>query len=250
MKKPVSHKNRTSLKKGKLTVGYLLAGYPDRDHFIEVLAESENAGLDIFEIGYPSEHPALDGDVIRRSHASADLSVRTDLDYWRKIRNTVKAPVWIMAYKADLIDSGFYRTLAKNGLVDAIVIPDATQECRLALLAELEPLCIDVLGFVTPEMNEKDQEYCFRNFPLIYQQLYSGPTGIPVETSGYGDILDRARKHEGLNVFAGFGIQSADRVSQLLESGFDGVIVGTAMISKLNQSKEALVAFIKELKKR
>jgi tryptophan synthase alpha chain len=243
-----SERNINCLKKGKLSIGYLLAGYPEKENFLTVLSACEEAGLDIFEIGFPSENPAADGEVIRNAHAKTDLSIQRDLSYWQKVRGAVNAPIWIMGYKKDLIDTGFYQILAQNGLADAFVIPDAAHEERHRMLKELQPYGVDVLGFVTPDMEEKDQEACFRDFPLIYQQLYSGPTGMSVETPGYEKILERAKKHSHLHVFAGFGINSAERAGHLLGSGFDGVIVGTAMISKLNLSAEDLISFIKDLK--
>ncbi len=247
MIKSASIRNRNCLTKRKLIVGYLLAGYPEKERFLHILSGCETAGLDVFEIGYPSEAPVADGEVIKKAHRLVDFSIHTDLSYWRKIRETVQAPIWVMAYKKDLIDSGFYRLLAENELADAFVIPDTSLVHRLELMKELRPFGVDVLGFVAPDMDEAEQETCFCSFPLIYQQLYSGPTGMAVETPDYEDILNRAKKHENLHVFAGFGIQSAERAAQLLESGFDGVIIGTAMISKLNISKEELTSFVKDL---
>lgn len=247
MIKIASENNRVCLEKGKLAIGYLLAGFPEKDGFFDILSSCESAGLDVFEIGYPSKDPSADGEVIKRSHSFVDLSIQKDLNYWRKIRETVSTPIWVMAYRKDLIDSGFYKLLAQNGLIDAFVIPDTSYEHRLVLLEELSPLGVDVLGFVTPDMGKEEQENCFSTFPLVYQQLYSGPTGMSVVTTEYEEILERAKLHKNLRVFAGFGIHSVERAAQLLESGFDGVIIGTAMISKLNISKEALTSFVKKL---
>lgn len=249
MMKPFSERNRACLEKGKLAVGYLLAGYPEKEDFFDILSSCEAAGLDVFEIGYPSDNPVGDGEIIRKAHNTSDLSLQTDLSYWKKIRSTVKTPIWVMAYEKDLIGSGFYKLLAQNGLADAFVIPDSSFANRLALLEEMLPFRIDVLGFVTPDMNQEEQEACLNAFPLIYQQLYSGPTGMSIETKGYEDILARAKGHEDVSVFAGFGITSAKRAAQLLDSGFDGIIVGTAMITKLNISKEELISFVRDLHK-
>jgi tryptophan synthase alpha chain len=242
-----SVRNRKALEKGRLAVGYLLAGFPQKDSFLEILACCEAAGLDIFEIGYPSDNPVADGEVIRQAHASADLSVSTDISYWKRIRESVDRPVWVMAYKKDLIDTGFYKALARDGLADALVIPDATYEQRCSLLNEMKPMGIDVLGFVNPDMDIAEQEACFEDFALVYQQLYSGPTGMTVVTDNYRESLMRARKHKHLRVFAGFGIATPERAAQLLEDGFDGVVIGTAMMSKLNTSKEVLASFVEEL---
>lgn len=247
MKKIASERNRTCLGNGKLTIGYLLAGFPDKEDFLDLLPDCEAAGMDVFEIGYPSENPVADGKVIRKAHGLVDHSIKTDLGYWGKIRRAVDSPIWVMAYKKDLIDTDFYKLLARNELADAFVLPDASFRQRLALKTELEPFGVDVLGFVDPDMEQEEQEACFNEFSLIYQQLYSGPTGMSVATQDYREILDRAKTHENLKVFAGFGIQTAERAAQLVESGFDGVIIGTAMMSKLNASREELLSFVREL---
>lgn len=249
MKKIVSERNRACLEKGKQVVGYLLAGFPKKEGFFQLLSTCESAGLDIFEIGFPSSNPAADGEVIRKAHGSVDFSIQTDLTYWENIRKAIDAPIWVMGYQKDLIDTGFYQLLAQKGLADAFVFPDASFSRRSTLREELAPLGVDVLGFVDPEMSLEEQNACFQAFPLIYQQLYAGPTGMSVETTDYAEVLARAKKHKDLYVFAGFGIHTADRVLQLLHSGFDGAIVGTAMMTKLNSSPQELIAFIQELSK-
>ncbi len=241
-----SERNRICLEKGRLFVGYLLAGYPQKHSFLDILSSCESAGLDVFEIGFPSRNPAGDGEIIRKAHEQTDLSLQTDLSYWKLIRSIVRKPIWIMGYDKDLIDSGFYKLLAENSLADALVIPDISFEKRLSLLEELRPMGVDVLGFITPDMSREEQERCFDAFSLIYQQLYSGPTGMAVKAEGFEEILTRAKKHD-LRVFAGFGITSSERASELLDIGFDGVIIGTAMVSRLNLSREDLEAFVKDL---
>lgn len=250
MNRIASERNLAYVRRKKLIVGYLLAGFPEKDGFFELLSSCEEAGLDVLEIGYPSKKPTADGEVIRKAHSLVDFSIQQDLKYWENIRRAIHGPIWVMGYQEDLIDPGFYLQLAQHGMVDAFVLPDTAPAHRLALLEELQPLGVDVLGFVDPEMSREEQDACFQTFPLIYQQLYAGPTGMAVETTDYEEILARAKTTDGQfpQVFAGFGIHTVERAVQLLNSGFDGAIVGTAMMTKLQRSPEALISFIKELK--
>lgn len=248
MKTIVSKRNINAAKDGKkLLVGYLLAGYPQKESFLKLITNCEAAGVDIFEIGFPSADPSNDGKIIQEAHHMVDDSVCNDANYWMAIRSAVTKPIWVMAYKDDLIDTGFYRILAQKELIDALVIPDINLKERQKLSEELSVYGVDIVGFVNPEMQNADLEECFSNTALIYQQLYSGPTGLPVVSDDYTRILNKARKYKNIKVFAGFGISTPQRVNQLLKSGFDGVIVGTAMIKKLNDSEQELLAFIKEL---
>lgn len=248
MKTIVSRRNAEQVKRGaKLLVGYLLAGYPEKDDFLELVENCESAGIDIFEIGFPSCSPFSDGEIIQKAHQKVDVSIKGDLEYWRKIRKAISKPIWLMAYRSDLIDTGFYRVLAQHGLVDALVIPDMSFDEHQRLGDELASCEVDVLGFVNPEMKPEELKECFSNTALVYQQLYSGPTGMSVVADNYGEILAEARKYNNVTVFAGFGINTPQRAAELLREGFDGAIVGTAMVRKLNDSKSELVEFVKEL---
>lgn len=248
MNKIVSKRNINITKdRKKLLVGYLLAGYPRKEHFLKLVADCEASGMDIFEIGFPSMDPSNDGEIIQKAHRMVDGSVCSDINYWMSIRSAITKPIWVMAYKRDLIDTGFYLILAQKGLIDALVIPDISFQERQKLSEELSACGVDIVGFVNPEMQDAELEECFSNTALVYQQLYAGPTGLSVVSDNYAGILNKARKYKNIKVFAGFGISTPQRVSQLLKSGFDGVIVGTAMIKKLNDSELELIAFVKEL---
>ena len=43
---------------------------------------------------------------------------------WKRLRREIDIPIWIMGYREDLIETGFYRELARNRLVDVLVIPE------------------------------------------------------------------------------------------------------------------------------
>jgi len=248
VKKILSKRNINATKDGKkLLVGYLLAGYPQKEGFLKLTTDCEAAGVDIFEIGFPSADPSSDGEVIQKAHQRIDASVCSDVEYWRAIRNAITKPIWVMGYKRDLIDTGIYRILAQKGLIDALVIPDISFQERQKLSEELSSYSVDIVGFVNPDMQDDELEECFSNTALVYQQLYAGPTGMSVVSDDFIEILKKAHKYEHVKVFAGFGISTPQRVRQLLASGFEGAIVGTAMIRKLNESEQELIAFVKEL---
>ena len=142
------------LQKGhKLIVGYIVAAYPDREGFFEVLKEC-NRGLDILEIGFPSGNPYVDGQVIRQVHSLADHQAANELEYWQRIRQAVDMPIWIMAYKADFVDTGMYRRLAENGLIDAVVLPDMEEDRLNGISEELGPYGVDTVRFLNPGMAE------------------------------------------------------------------------------------------------
>jgi len=228
-------------------VGYLTAGYPDEESFFRIVRGCERSGLHIFEIGYPSLNPFSDGEVIRKAHAAVDPALRENMDFWKRLRQEISAPIWLMGYTADLIDSGIYWQVAKAGYIDALVIPDMEHGRRMALKAEMEPLGVEVLGFTCHSYDSMEVHETLETYPLIYQQLYSGPTGIQNTSEEYLGLLAESRQKSDARLFAGFGIGTAERARELLNHGFDGVIIGTAIMKRLNESEEALYQFVGEL---
>lgn len=47
----------------------------------------------------------------------------------------------------------------------------------------------------------------------------------------------------------GFGISSAEDAAQVMELGYDGIIVGSALLNKFEESEAEAIEFLRELKK-
>lgn len=248
MNRIASERNRRILEQGRQLVGYFLIGYPGREECINILKKSQDLGVTIFEIGYPAKNAAFDGQVIKDAQKVIDKAVGTDMAYWAKLRETVSQPLWVMGYSGDLVDTGEYLEIAKQGYIDTLVIPDIDFEERTRIAKEVGEYGVDVMGFLNPKSTEAEKEAYFNNFSMIYYQMYAGPTGMNVEADGYADVLERAKKYNGAKVFAGFGINTPKRAKKLIEDGFFGVIIGTEMIKRLNKSEADLYNFIKEVK--
>ena len=232
----------------QLLVGYLLAGYPSKEDFLYALKCSVEAGLDIVEIGFPSSNPVNDGKVIKDANRKADMSIWDDPDFWKEVRKTVNVPIWIMGYNEELLDTPRYLELAKSGIADGFVLPGISPEVRRQLSVELAEYECDVLGFVNPHTPLDEARDCFSSCSLVYMQLYVGQTGSKAKEDEFEPMLNIAKQYSGVSIFAGFGIDTKERATHLWEKGFDGVIVGTAMIKKQNESVEVLKEYIQELK--
>lgn len=248
MKQICSLRNQKALQnKGNLLVGYLPQAYPDGETFVTLLPLCQKAGMDILEIGYPASNPTADGQVIRQAHQMIDKAHATDLEYWQKIRQSTSCPIWVMGYAQDLVETGAYLALAKAGVMDALVVPDLPcLDCE-RIADELAEYQVDVVAFSRPDMGLDEMDFCFTNFALVYQQLYAGQTGGSEVDPRYKELLKIAKKFDGTFVFAGFGINTPQRVREIFSDGFDGAIVGTAMVKKLNESQQDLIEFIEQI---
>ncbi|HCS11523.1 MAG TPA: tryptophan synthase subunit alpha [Clostridiales bacterium] len=231
-----------------LFVGYLLLGYPGSMEFLNLLKELNDTPLDILELGIPSKSPEFDGIVIQEAHKKVDHDLLDDMNYFKKVRNEWSKPIWIMGYYNDLISSDLYLRLAKNQVYDALVIPDMPlkeYEKHSNILTEYN---IELVAFINPEMDASLMNYILKQSKLVYGQLYKGKTGSPNNNDDYKIMLNETVKHPDVKVFAGFGIKTKEQADKLWSAGFNGCIIGTEMIRKLNKSEEALIDYIYEIK--
>lgn len=232
----------------KFIIGYLLAGYKDETQFFETLGMCEEYHIDILEIGYPSLHPYADGKVISDAHKEVDFELATSLEYWKRIRESTDKPIWLMAYYEDFIASNIYKEFAKARLVDALVIPDADDQTRLRLQEELKDAKIDIVGFANPDMNEAELSSVLSQFTLVYEQLYVGQTGTDQTKPMYHEMLNfTLEKYPHVICFGGFGLNSPQKIKEVLSDGFYGVVIGTEIIKRVNVSPSHLASFLKEI---
>ena len=82
---------------------------------------------------------------------------------------------------------------------------------------------------------------------LVYEQLYAGKTGEANHESHYGEMLAYSRAHSGAACFAGFGISTREKAEEVIRAGFDGAIIGTELIRRLNTSLAEFGNFIESV---
>lgn len=228
----------------KLLVGYVVAGYPSEEEFFRVVEEGKDA-LDIWEIGFPSANPYADGPVIADAHRKVNRDIVCDIAYWERIRAAIPGPIWIMGYKEDLVDTGICRQLAENHLIDVLVLPGADGTVMDALAAELAPYGVDVIRFLNPAMTEAEMAEELNKATVVYEQLYVGKTGVTQHEDNYADMLAFSRTYPAARVFGGFGISTGEKAADVCRNGFDGAIIGTELIRRLNDSLQTFASFVK-----
>ena len=228
----------------KLLVGYVVAGYPSEEEFFHVLEKGKD-GLDIWEIGFPSANPYADGPVIADAHRKVNRDVVCDIAYWERIRSAIPGPIWLMGYKEDLVDTGICRQLAEHHLIDVLVLPGADSIVMDTLSAELAPFGVDVIRFLNPAMTNAEMTAELNKASVVYEQLYVGKTGVTQHNHNYADMLAFSRTYPEVRVFGGFGISTGEKAADVCRNGFDGAIIGTELIRRLNDSVEAFAAFVK-----
>ncbi|MEF3310095.1 tryptophan synthase subunit alpha [Paenibacillus sp. GYB004] len=228
-----------------LLIGYVVAGDPDLDRSLEIAEGIVAAGVDILEIGVPSSMPKLDGEIIRRGHRRALGNPDSDggmlpESYWTELRERVSAPIWAMGYRSELVGAGLHRMLAERRLIDALVLPDCSLAEQREVSAELESLGsgIDVIRFAHSGMSEEQLADATDGATVVYAQTYRGSTGNPLaELGNLNTLYGKVRRHTDALIVAGFGLRSVQKVREAVESGFDGAVVGTALVARCEQGE-------------
>jgi tryptophan synthase alpha chain len=228
-------------------IGYLPAGFPDKDTCIKAALAMAEAGADVIEVGLPYSDPLMDGPVIAEAvHQSlaGGTRVKDVLDTVEAISGAGTAAL-VMTYWNPVDHYGvdaFARDLASAGGA-GLITPDLTPEESGDWPAVSDKYGLDRVYLVAPSSPEPRiaaiTALC-RGF--VYAASLMGITGTreAVSTSAAG-LVERTRQHTSLPVAVGLGVSTPEQAAQV--AGFaDGVIVGSAFVRRLTAAPDATAA--------
>jgi tryptophan synthase alpha chain len=235
-------------------VGYLPAGFPDKQTAIRAALAMAESGADIIEVGLPYSDPLMDGPVIADAVYRAlkgGTKIADVFDMVSAIADAGAAAV-IMTYWNPVDRYGadaFARDLASAGGA-GLITPDLTPEEAGPWLAASDAHGLDRVFLVAPssprERIETITGLC-RGF--VYAVSLMGITGArdSVSSSAAG-VVARIREHTSLPVAVGLGVSNGVQAREV--AGFaDGVIVGSAYVRRLAEAPDsaAAVAAVRDL---
>lgn len=226
----------------KFITGYFVAGFPSKGESIDILEEAVNNGVNVIELGFPSRNPYLDGDTIKQAHQkSVDYfpSIDDFIQYVGEVRERVSVPIWIMGYKADLLDGGEFLTLAQSSYVDGFVIPDLPLEEMTWIQRELQEENVTIIPVINNKMTDDDILSFIAHNSMVYCQLYAGKTGSSfMNTEGLPAFYERMRGLTDAKLMAGFGIKNSTIAQEIFQVGYDGIVIGSEFVRLLTENKE------------
>jgi tryptophan synthase alpha chain len=233
-------------------VGYVTAGFPQRETFLQLLAAVADAS-DVVEIGVPFTDPMADGATIQRSSRVAlaqGVSLKWILAELSGPRPKLRAPLLLMSYLNPLLAYGLDRLpddAARAG-ISGFIVPDLPfEECAdvRASLAERGLALVQLVTPVTP--TERIQMLSAASSGFVYAVTMTGTTGqnvaLPAEVLEY---FARVKRISPLPVCAGFGIRSREQVERLAPH-VDGVVVASALVEVLERDGDP-AAFLRSLR--
>ncbi|MDD5491243.1 MAG: tryptophan synthase subunit alpha [bacterium] len=241
-------------------ITYICAGDPNLRTTGELVFELEKNGADIIELGVPFSDPIADGPTIQRAALRSlknGTSLADILGLVRKIRQKSQVPILLMTYFNPVYQFGLEKLAkeAANSGVDGFIIPDLLPESGREAGRILKKHKLDPVYLVSPLTSGKRLGLISKESAgFVYYVSVTGITGarasLPQDIARHAHNLRRYIKQP---VAVGFGVSNARQVKQL-SAWFDGVIVGSAIVSIIekNIGKKDLVSkvgkFVKSLR--
>jgi tryptophan synthase alpha chain len=239
---------------------FLTAGFPIIEKTIPLVKAIENGGADILELGIPFSDPLADGPTIQfSSHVALEngITLTKIFSLVKEIRAFSEIPIVLMGYTNSVLAFGiekFFSSCSESE-IDGIIIPDLPIEESDEIATQAKAKTISQIFLATPTTTDKRlkllDEY---SSGFLYCVSITGVTGARKNLSQQTKtFLKRARKVVKKNpLLVGFGISSKEDAQQIKEL-CDGIIVGSALISVIQKSKEKemeenVCKFVKELR--
>ena len=233
-------------------IGYLPTGYPDVATSIDAMVAMTQAGCDIVEVGVAYSDPGMDGPTIAAATEAAlrgGVRVRDALKAVEAISSAGGSAV-VMTYWNPVLKWGveaFARDLASAGglgLITPDLIPDEAEEwIRASDEHNLDRIFL-VAPSSTPERLAATVD-ASRGF--VYAASTMGVTGARDAVSNAApELVSRVKAISDIPVGVGLGVRSRDQAAEI-GAYADGVIVGSALVSALEEGLPTLRALTEEL---
>ncbi|HEX2863923.1 MAG TPA: tryptophan synthase subunit alpha [Deinococcales bacterium] len=233
-------------------IGYLPAGFPTRGGFLEGAAALLKHA-DMMEVGLPYSDPLGDGPVIQRAAEVAlagGMTVRGTFEAVAAIRERSPKPLFVMTYFNPILATGPERFLdlcVQSGL-DGLILPDLPPDEDDAFRAQAAERGVALTFLVAPTSTEaRIRIVSAASTGFVYAVSVTGVTGardlVNDEVPG---LVAGVRRASDTPVAVGFGVSSRETAARVASSA-DGVVVGSALVTALEQGPERLSGLAAEI---
>jgi tryptophan synthase alpha chain len=233
-------------------IPYLTAGFPSRRASQDALCMLVEAGADFVEVGVPFSDPLADGPVIQRASQAAleqGMTVAGTLQLIREVRPSV--PVVAFSYLNPLMAYGLERFAqdAAGAGVSGVLVTDLPAGEDPQVESTLRAAQLDLIRLVAPTSTGARLEPVVRGAEgFLYLIARLGVTGARTTVGRELEVtIARVRAATPLPIAVGFGIASGEQARRLGRLA-DGVVVGSALVERLERGPEAARALMVELR--
>lgn len=224
----------------KALVPFITAGDPSPDFTLPMMHAMVEAGVDVIELGIPFSDPMADGPVIQRASERAlehKMSLRRTLAIATEFRKTNQhTPIVLMGYVNPIEAMGYedFANAAQRADIDGVLTVDLPPEEADECVALLKARDIDPIFLLAPNStNERIEKMDAAGSGYLYYVSLKGVTGAGhLDVADVESKLNQIRANTRLPVAIGFGVKDAQTAKTVASLG-DGVVVGSALISKI-----------------
>jgi len=241
-------------KKEGALIAYICAGDPTPDATKEYVTALVRGGADIIELGLPFSDPTADGPTIQAGIERALNGGMTPDIYFRTVASLkMHIPLVVMTYYNLIFKRGlekFVKDCSASG-ISGIIVPDLPPEESAELAGFCKKNEVDLIFLVAPTTtDERLKRILTEGRGFIYLVARLGVTGARSDVAASTrELIERVKTTTPKAV--GFGISNGKQAAEIIRSGADGVIVGSAFVDIIASGKDVparLEALAKELK--
>ncbi|MBU0682707.1 MAG: tryptophan synthase subunit alpha [Candidatus Omnitrophota bacterium] len=246
--KKLKAENRTAF------IPYITAGDPDIASTKKLALILASAGADIIELGIPFSDPLADGPTIQKAverALKAGCSVKKVFNTVKELRNSIQTPLVFMTYYNIVFNYGIEKFVrdAKASGADGIIVPDLPMEesCELKTIADKYEFDVIMLTAPTTPI-ERFKKISSFSKGFVYYVSVTGVTGARDNIScNLKNEIKSFRKVTNKPLCVGFGVSSALQAKDVAKTT-DGVIVGSAIIKKIEKNIRNKTKMMREVK--
>lgn len=242
-------------KNKKAFIPYIMAGDPSLERTRDTVLMLEKCGADIVELGVPFTDPLADGPTIQRAAEralKAGVTLRRVVAFVKELRSHTAIPLLLMTYYNPVFkygEEGFIKDAVVAG-IDGVIIPDLPPDEAGGLLKLSRNAGFATVFLLAPTSTEdriRRVGRACRGF--IYYVSMTGITGSRLSLDdSFSESVQKIRRTTGKPVAVGFGVSTPEEARAVSEIS-DGVIVGSAIVKRLQDSPGNLESFILDLRR-
>lgn len=233
---------RIRLVGGKGFVPFVTAGDPDLETSLSILIKLAESGATVIELGVPFSDPMADGPTIQRSSQRAldnGVTLKDVIELAAKFRKVSDVPIVIFSYLNPVMHFGFdkFATETSAAGVDGVLFTDVIDDEANEIADKLSAKNIDLISLIAPTTSDdRLKAICNNARGFIYAVSRAGVTGAQDNVSDDArKLVERARKYTNLPIAVGFGISTAEQISDVWRYA-DAAVVGSAIVAEIEKA--------------
>lgn len=228
-------------------IPFIMTGDPSLPVTVDLIELLEQEGAAAIELGVPFSDPMADGPVIQAAATRAlthGVNLRHVLTVAKSARERgCKIPLILFSYYNPLLQYGLSSLVqeAKNAGFSGMIVPDLPLEESEALREMAAEAGIAFIPLVAPTSEQRIAAIVKHAKGFVYCVSSLGTTGVRDSFSNEVILfLKKVRELSPVPTAVGFGISKAEHV-QTFSQYADAVIVGSALVKKIEEQRERLL---------